>query len=89
MKREWMLWAILGLSVCGCRMCQAPYDYSGPVFDQGYQYGFLERRGSAFTGYSPVQPEVPVESNDDPQPTIEPIPDRLNSPMPSTTPPGE
>jgi len=37
MSRTFCLWITIGLvaAVSGCKICQSPYDYCGPVYDNG------------------------------------------------------
>lgn len=43
----------VAFSLAGCRMCQHPYDYSGPVYDSGCgSCGMHSRAGSILDGAS-------------------------------------
>jgi hypothetical protein len=80
--------ALLGAvgSSTGCKMGQAPYDYTGPVYQDGYQTGnFYYRRGSILGPSEPITTS-PGALKSDPQPTVAPLTDPPPTIAPLTDP---
>lgn len=76
MLRRLMFGLLVAGTVAGCRTCDCPYDYTGPVVDSGHYGGY--RAGSGSTGgvVSGTLESIPAPS---PQPM----------PPPEQTPPAQ
>lgn len=82
--------ALLLLALCGCRMCQDPWDYSGPV--QGspsIPYGATTTRSGSVLNGGPAPASSPTAAPDMPQPpTMPSTTEGTPSPDPMTLRPG-
>ncbi len=82
MARRLVLFAAILFAAAGCRTCNNPYDYCGPVVDSSF-HPLGSRAGSVMAGNTAIAAEVVPSPISPPAP---PTPPRSNSVAPDAAP---